>query len=142
MKSLKNFLPQNASDWQQRSKRAMNEPNQNLSREHIRELWRRMTDIFGAQWNSQHGDIDHDDTWLRGLSGLMPDDLAFGLHACVDMKPDAAGNIWCPALPMFKSMCKGTTPAAMHEEYKALPSPSLSKEEKLKHIADIRALLK
>src|SRR5690348_10721722 len=114
----------------------------NLSREHISELWRRMTQIFGAQWNSQHGDIDHDDTWLRGLQGLSPEDLSRGLQACVDLEPDESGKIWAPSLPLFKSMCKSSSTPAAHEEYKSLPAPELSREQKLSHIAKLRESLK
>ena len=102
-----------------------------------------MTDIFGAQWASAHGEIDHDDTWLRGLSDLTPQDLSIGLTACANMKPDENGKFWAPSLPQFKSMCKPKdTRPSYHEEYPGLPAPKISKEDALKHLAAIRESLK
>ena len=115
----------------------------NLSPEHISELWRRMTDIFGAQWSSQHGEIDHDDTWLRGLSDLTPQDLSIGLSACATMPPDDNGKFWAPTLPQFRDMCKPKdTRPAYYETYPALPTPTLTKEEKLTWIESCRKALK
>lgn len=121
----------------------MNENPSNLSREHMRELWRRMTDIFGAQWSSQHGEIDHDDTWLRGLSNLTAEQISIGLTACANMQPDENGKFWAPSLPQFKDMCvpKDTKPA-YHEHYLWLPKPKLTDEQKAEVSRKLRAALK
>lgn len=115
----------------------------NLSREHIDELWRRMTQIFGGQWTSQFGESDHADTWLRALSDFSPEDLSVGLNACVNMKPDEDGNLFPPNLPKFRAMCrpKDTRPT-YYDSYKVLPVPTLTKEEALAHIAKLREALK
>lgn len=115
----------------------------NLSPEHISELWRRMTDIYGHKWSSAHGEIDHDDTWLRGLSDLTPAELSHGLSECARQEPDQNGDTWAPTLPEFRAMCKPKdTRAPYHALYAELPAPSLKKEEKLAHIALIRESLK
>lgn len=100
-----------------------------------------MTDIFGAQWSSQHGEIDHDDTWLRGLSDFTPQDLSIGLTACATMKPDEDGKFWAPSLPQFRDMCK-PKPYPYATNFPSLPTPDISKEEQLAHIAKIREALK
>lgn len=118
----------------------MNE-NPNLSREHIRELWRRMTDIYGHKWSSQHGEIDHDDTWLRGLSDFTPAELSHGLSACAKQEPDHNGDTWAPTLPEFRAMCK-PKPYPYDTNVPALPTPNLSKEEKLTWLESCRKALK
>lgn len=116
--------------------------NENLSREHIRELWRRMTDIYGHKWSSQHGEIDHDDTWLRGLQDLTVEQLSYGLTQCALQEPDHNGDTWAPTLPEFRSMCKPSSKPAIHDEFHELPAPTLSKEQKLEHISKLREALK
>lgn len=114
----------------------------NLSREHIDELWRRMSRIYGAAFVSSYGESD-DDTWLRGLLDFTPEDLSVGLEACAKQKPDEDGNLFPPNLPKFRAMCKPKdTHPAYHEEYKGLPAPKISKEDALAHLAKIREGLK
>ncbi|HEX5464435.1 MAG TPA: hypothetical protein VFW88_06935 [Burkholderiales bacterium] len=70
------------------------------------EFWRRMAAIFGHRWTSAYGETDEDDTWLRGLSDLTPQDLADGLHGCVNLQPDDAGKVWPPNLPEFRALVR------------------------------------
>lgn len=119
----------------------MNE-TKNLSADHIDELWRRMSRIYGVAWVSMFGTHD-DDTWLRGLSDFTPEDLSIGLEACAKQKPDEDGNLFPPNLPKFRSMCKPKdTRPSYYDEFKGLPAPEISKEEALAHIAKIREGLK
>lgn len=55
--------------------------------------------IYGHKWTSSYGDRD-DGTWLDGLAGLAPDDIAAGLRRCV-----ASGEAWPPSLPEFRAAC-------------------------------------
>lgn len=70
-----------------------------------------MTHIFGHRWTSAFGENATDDagdltdtanTWATGLSGLTGEQIAKGLHACCQAKPDE----W-PSVPMFREKCMG-----------------------------------
>lgn len=74
-----------------------------LSDRTMADLWRRMTRIFGHRWTSAYGEMD-DSTWKRGLRGLTPQQIGFGLTACI-RRPAA----WPPTLPEFRALC---TPSA------------------------------
>lgn len=82
-----------------------------------------MAAIYGHRWVSSYGPDDSDDTWLRGLGGITPREVAAGLSACVDR-----ADPWPPTLPEFRAMCR-TPPdrrphAAMYRDFpKALPKP-------------------
>ena len=74
-------------------------------------LWERMTHIYGHRWATSFGEAainrdgdltDTAKTWATGLSGITPEQIATGLHACCN----DASNEW-PSLPMFKSKCLG-----------------------------------
>lgn len=106
-----------------------------LGPEHIGELWRRMTAIYGHRWLSSYGPTDADDTWLRGLNGLSPSDLGKGLMACVE-----SGDEWPPTLPAFRRLCK-PDPYPYRNDVPALPVPEISKERALEHIAECRRAL-
>lgn len=62
-------------------------------------LWLQMTRIYGHKWISAFGDRD-DGTWLRGLRGLGPEELAHGLRKCC-----LSGHAWPPSLPQFRALC-------------------------------------
>lgn len=73
-----------------------------LSERNIRTLWLRFGEIYGRTWESSHGDIDKNNTWLTGLENLDVQMLARGLHACI-----SSGGKFPPNLPEFRSMCIG-----------------------------------
>ena len=72
-----------------------------LTPRHMQELWTRMVRIYGLRWTSGFGESD-DGTWLTGLHGLMPEELANGVRACID-RPSG----WPPLLPEFRALCLG-----------------------------------
>ena len=72
-----------------------------LTEDHIEELWLRMARIYGHKWVSGFGESD-DGTWLTGLKELTPQQLADGLHRCIE-----GGEEWPPSLPQFRSLCLG-----------------------------------
>lgn len=94
-----------------------------LRREHIARLWQRMAAIYGHKWVSSYGADDADDTWLRGLGGITPNEVAGALSACVER-----GDPWPPTLPEFRALCRAPkerreSAAAYREFPKALPAP-------------------
>lgn len=108
-----------------------------ITRRTIDELWRRMTSIYGHRWVTNYGDADHDDTWLRALRDLTPQELGRGLSACVRAEP----GDWPPTLPQFRVMCRPTL-MPYHEPFlfpKCIPAPV---EIAAEHIAKCRALLR
>lgn len=116
--------------------------SESLSREHLDELWRRMSRIYGAAWVSGYGSSD-DDTWLRGLHDFTPQDLAIGLEACTLQKPDEDGNLFPPNLPKFRALCRPKSmKPAYHDLYITLPAPTIAKEDALAHLAQIKEMLK
>lgn len=99
-----------------------------LRREHIARLWQRMAAIYGHKWVSSYGPDDSDDTWLRGLGGITPHEVAAGLSACVER-----ADPWPPTLPQFRALCRAPKErrenAGMYREFpKALPAPPPSGE--------------
>lgn len=67
----------------------------------IWELWKRMGEMYGHSWASQQGDTPND-TWLRGLEGLTPEQYGAGLRACLKRV-----NAFPPTLPEFIAMATG-----------------------------------
>ncbi len=63
-------------------------------------LWERMTAIYGHRWTSAYGNED-DGTWLQGLAGVTPDQIAAGLSRCLER-----GDGWPPTLPEFRALCQ------------------------------------
>lgn len=64
-----------------------------------------MAAMFGHTWSSQYGDLPEGvaaSTWGAVLSGLTPQQLAFGLHACA-----VSGSEFPPSAPRFRAMCFG-----------------------------------
>lgn len=80
-------------------------------------------------------------TWATGLSGVTGEQIAKGLHACVD---DASGE-W-PSLPMFKAKCLAKavngfglnyTPECYREQHKVPHDKRLSSDERNKRRKEI-----
>lgn len=77
-----------------------------LTSHHLALLWEKMTSTYGHRWISSYGETD-DGTWLNGLRGLLPDDLAKGYGRMIEQQYD-----WPPTLPEFRKLCFG-----LNEEY-------------------------
>lgn len=73
-----------------------------LTEKHIRTLWLRMGEMYGALWTSSHGDFDQNNTWLKGLTGISPQQIANGLNKCLQTIGESKGP---PTLPIFRAMC-------------------------------------
>lgn len=97
-------------------------------------LWERMTHLYGHKFTSTYGEFatangvltDVAQTWASALQGLVGDQLADGLRACID-----CGEAWPPSVPEFVGMCKkkslndfglSYTPEYHREQPKALPN--------------------
>ena len=74
---------------------------QSLTDKHIALLWMRLGKIYGHKWESSYGESD-DGTWLQGLTGVTPDQVAHGLSIIMEV-----GEDWPPTLPVFRKMCIG-----------------------------------
>ena len=72
-----------------------------ITTKHIDTLWSKMARIYGHKWLTTFGERD-DGTWLQGLTGLLPDELAQGLRACLTRADE-----WPPTLPEFRRVCLG-----------------------------------
>ena len=62
-----------------------------------------MTRIYGHRWTSAFGATD-DSTWLRGLHGLTPAQVGYGLSRCATHREGG----WPPTLPEFRALCTPT----------------------------------
>lgn len=61
-------------------------------------LWMKMTRIYGHKWSSI---AESDDgTWVAGLRGITPDQVAAALGRLVTMARE-----WPPTLPEFRKLC-------------------------------------
>lgn len=63
----------------------------------------KMARLYGSRWTSHFGEAD-DGTWLKGLSGLAPKDIAYGYEQIL-----MSGEEWPPGLPEFRAVCLGIT---------------------------------
>lgn len=70
-----------------------------------------MGHLYGYKWTGFYGDAAVSDdgdltdaaiTWGSGLAGLTGQQIANGLHACLDRE-----DKWPPSLPEFRQLCKG-----------------------------------
>lgn len=61
-----------------------------------------MTRIYGHRWSSLS--VSDDGTWLMGLRGVSPDQVAAGLSELVKNHSE-----WPPTLPEFRGLCLGQT---------------------------------
>ena len=71
----------------------------------LRRLWQRMAEIYGHRWTSAYGDDaggSAGQTWAKGLGGVSPAMLAFGLGAVLGQADE-----WPPTLPRFRALCFG-----------------------------------
>lgn len=59
-----------------------------------------MGQLYGHRWLSSYGEAD-DGTWLAGLQGVTPEQLAIGVQHCVQR-----GESWPPSMPEFRSRCR------------------------------------
>lgn len=92
----------------------------------MNELWRRMAELYGFRWTSQHGECDADGTWARVLSGLTPGQLARGLQTCADVGASRARGgeeDWPPTAGEFLGYC-ATYKARAHQLYLPTPKPA------------------
>ena len=102
-----------------------------------------MTGIYGHKWVTSYGP-EVSDTWVRGCSDLNGDELARGLRSCLKRSQSflrSGDEDWPPTLGEFHLLCRPQKPS-YYEPYPGLPAPKISKDDALKHIADIRAKLK
>lgn len=78
-------------------------------------LWSRFSHLYGHRWESTYGPAlnDRDEmqpiaaTWAKALAGFGPEDLARGLHGCLDREDG-----WPPTLPEFRALCREPQPTA------------------------------
>jgi len=73
-----------------------------LTENHIAQLWGKMARVYGHRWVSGFGESD-DGTWLDGLKGLVPENLADGYREMIDSRE----YDWPPTLPEFRRLCFG-----------------------------------
>lgn len=80
-------------------------PGEPLPIARVRQLWLRMTEIYGHKWTSAYGEDAESgagETWAVGLCGIWPRDINTGLSAAI-----VSTDPWPPSLPMFRAMCLG-----------------------------------
>lgn len=90
----------------------------------ISALWSRFSHLYGNRWISVYGDALTDDgqlqpvatTWAKALAGFSGDDLARGLHACLDR-----ASPYLPDLPEFRALCREPIPAPIPLCHRLLP---------------------
>lgn len=111
MKQVGNFLPSNGLSKPTES----TETPSLLTAKHIASLWLKMARIYGHRWTSGFGEAD-DGTWLTGLRGLAPDDIAAGYQRMIESSQYA----WPPSLPEFRSLCFGINDDEIEERAKEL----------------------
>lgn len=116
--------------WKHQEARSSTTKPACLRREHIARLWQRMAAIYGHKWVSSYGADDSDDTWLRGLGDIAPQEVADGLSACIER-----ADPWPPTLPEFRALCREPPDcrphAAMYREFpKALPPAEMTPEQR------------
>lgn len=65
-----------------------------------------MAEIYGHRWTASFGANPDSEgaagTWAKGLAGITPAQLAYGLKACI-----TSSDPWPPTLPEFRAMCLG-----------------------------------
>jgi hypothetical protein len=125
-------------------------------------LWERLGYIYGHKFSATYGESATNEnnelteaarTWATGLRELTGEQIASGLHECVN-----CGEAWPPTLPEFVAMCKGKQTNEFgldyvpeyHRETIRNPERLLSSDARDKHrkevaakgMADIRAAMK
>lgn len=71
-----------------------------LTEEKIKNLWARMSSVYGYRWKSAYGPKD-DGTWLHALQGLTPEQLSRGVKRAIKKF-----QTWPPTLPEFRALCE------------------------------------
>lgn len=68
-------------------------------------IWMRMFDLYGNQWESQMGHVGEDTflTWQTGLTNMSEDQIKGGLTALI-----SEGNDFPPNLIKFLRLCRGS----------------------------------
>ena len=103
--------------------------SENLPSDHpLWELWSRMGEIFGHQWSSQQGAAPND-TWVRGLVDLTPENLATGLTGLLDRT-----DKWPPNLVEFRRICTHPTCGGKNWEQQAHKPFDSSRAIEQKHM--------
>lgn len=105
-------------------------------------LWEIFAEMYGHKLVSQYGESPPD-AWVRCLTGISGQQIADGLHKCIDDSPE-----WPPTAPQFRNMCLGIQTdgngkelahaAGMYKVYgpkKQLPEPPENKHRRHK-VAD------
>lgn len=125
-------------------------------------LWERMNHIYGHKFSATYGEsaVKGNEltatarTWQTGLRGVTGEQIAAGLHECID-----CGESWPPALPEFVKMCRGKRvnefgidyiPEYHREVNRVSPENRLSSTERDAHrkevsskgMADLKSALK
>lgn len=106
-----------------------------LNEAHMDRLWLRMTRIYGHRFPSAYGESD-DGTWLKGLYGITPEQVAHGIGECLKRQ-----DPWPPSLSEFRAMCKPIIPA-YHRPFPKLPAPEANPEIASRELSIMKGLVK
>jgi len=79
----------------------------------INKLWVRMSQIYGAKWVSNYGEVPTQ-PWINLISNMPHEKIAHGLNEIIK-----EGDNWPPSLSKFNRMCQ-----SMRSPHKALNSPT------------------
>lgn len=111
-------------------------------------LWARFSHLYGNRWVSVYGEALSVDgtlqpvaaTWAKALGPFSGDDLARGLHACLDRS-----SAYLPDLPEFRALCLPPAPpkllAPYHREFEKKPLALESDEAKAERKARASAAI-
>ena len=114
----------------------------------IAALWARFSHLYGNRWVSVYGEALSADgilqpvaaTWAKALGQFSGDDLARGLHACLDRS-----SAYLPDLPEFRALCLPPQPpkllAPYHREFEKKPLAIESDSAKAERKARANAAL-
>lgn len=108
-----------------------------MTAEHVAALWRRLEEIFGAQWSSRFPNHERALAfWHSQLEarGVTPAQLAVGVQALLD-----SGAKYPPSLAELLHACRRRENEAMYQRNtKALEPPRTPKEEALQRLREMR----
>jgi hypothetical protein len=112
----------------------------NMTPRAILALWSRFSHLYGNRFEVSYGPALTETgelqpvaaTWAKALAGFTGDDLARGLHGCLDRNDG-----WPPSLPEFRALCREPIPAPIplcHRVFpKMLPEPDSVKAARKDH---------
>src|SRR5574337_101713 len=106
-----------------------------ITEDHIDELWLRMTKVFGHKWVNSYGVSDDDGTWFIGLRMLTPEQLGHGIDVCI-----SADLEWPPTLSEFRAMCRARRVEPAPELPQLAPPPPYTQEQVTHNKALIREM--